>query len=139
TNLNFTPITSPSALPRSASMPTTVCPSGAMNSLGAYSASDATVIVPFFFTAAGTSAATLLFSPALTFEVVELFLLLPQPASAAAATTATATAAAPGRGIWIVIHIPPVNAKFGASENTPDAARALLGLELLADERLRER
>ena len=43
----FSPIADATAFARSASMPTTVLPSQAMNSFGAYVASAATVRVPF--------------------------------------------------------------------------------------------
>ena len=48
TTLALSPIADASAFARSASMPTTVLPSEAMNSFGAYVASAATVSVPFF-------------------------------------------------------------------------------------------
>ena len=51
------PITWPSAAARSASMPMTVLPSGAMNSLGGYVASDATMTVPLLLIDPGTSEA----------------------------------------------------------------------------------
>ena len=89
------PMTAPSAFIRSASIPTTVWPSDAMNSSGAYVASAATVSVPFDLIADGTSAATVASAPldpeleALLELVLDvpaepevdelLLLLLPQP------------------------------------------------------------
>src|SRR5215472_4699921 len=63
TMLTRSPITWPSAWARSASMPTTVWPSGPMNSFGAYVASAATVSVPFDLIDAGTWAAMELTAP----------------------------------------------------------------------------
>ena len=98
TNLTFRPICAPSALTRSTSMPITVCPSGPMNSFGAYVASAATVSVPFDLIAAGTSAAIDAFAPLVDAVVVELLLLLlvllllPHPASATMTSTGAAIA-----------------------------------------------
>src|ERR1700723_1164462 len=98
TNVVFSPITSPSAVTRSGSMPMIVFPSGARNSFGAYCASVATVSVPFDLIAAGTVAAIDAFTAVALLDVVlaavldedEELLLLPHPAS-----TTTTSAAAP--------------------------------------------
>src|SRR5579884_521289 len=58
TTFAFSPITAARALTRSGSIPTTVWPSEAMNSSGAYVASAATVSTPFDLMAAGTSFST---------------------------------------------------------------------------------
>ena len=96
----FRPITAASACIRSASMPMTVCPSGAMNSFGAYCASVATISVPLDLIAAGTCATTAGSAEVATTTAVvvvgvetvvllELLLLLPQPASASRASAGT--------------------------------------------------
>src|SRR5690348_4253330 len=95
----FRPIVFAMALMRSASIPITVWPSGAMNSFGAYCASLATFSVPFDLTLAGTVAAIagsvvtdigveVALGAVLDDEVV--LLLLPQPANASAASAGTA-------------------------------------------------
>ncbi len=112
TSFAFRPMTLASALPRSASIPTTVWPSGPMNSFGAYVASDATVSVPFDLVAAGTSLATAASAPPLEdvaagVEVEvdvaagaaledELLLLLLLPHAAMAATLSSDSAASAG-------------------------------------------
>src|SRR5690242_3198697 len=80
------PMTCAMALIRSASIPITVWPSGAMNSFGAYWASDAMRNVPLALIFAGTVAAIAGSVVAdteavLVFVVPVLLLLLPQPAS----------------------------------------------------------
>ncbi len=79
----------------SASIPMIVWPSEAMNSLGAYCASVATVSVPFDLIAAGTCAAIVAVGlrrrrgrRVVAVELV-LLLLLPQPASARTASAGT--------------------------------------------------
>src|SRR5581483_1524884 len=97
----LSPIRPAIAFSRSASIPTTVCPSGPMNSSGAYVASAATVSVPFDLNLAGTNAATAEFVPVdAGVDAVDdappdelLLLLLPHPATMA--TQSTAKAAAP--------------------------------------------
>ena len=86
-------------------MPMTVWPSGAMNSSGAYWASDATVSVPFDLIAAGTSLAIDVSTVGVAGAEadVELLLLLvelllPQPASA----TMTSTGAAIARTVFLI-------------------------------------
>src|SRR5437879_584928 len=93
TTFTLRPSTAATALTMSGSMPITVCPSGAMNSSGAYSASLATISVPLDLIFAGTCAAIAAFSLAalVVAAVEELFLLLPQPAIAAIASSATPT------------------------------------------------
>src|SRR5438093_5637382 len=92
TTFTFSPNTAAIALTISGSMPITVWPSGAMNSLGAYSASLATISVPLDLIFAGTCAAmagsALTAGVAAVVEEVVDFLLLPQPESAAKASTA---------------------------------------------------
>src|SRR6478672_3740224 len=98
--LTFNPISEAIVCIRSASIPITVWPSGAMNSFGAYCASVATARVPFDLIAAGTSfAIEVLIAGVVTgpaevvapLEVLEL-LELPQPASAATTSTGATTA-----------------------------------------------
>ena len=104
TRLAFSPMTAPSAFTRSASMPMTVWPSGAMNSFGAYCASVATFNVPLAFIAAGTCEETVglallvvVFTTVIAVELV-LLLLLPQPAS-----TRTVSAGIPIRATSLLI------------------------------------
>ena len=93
------PMTAPSAFSRSASIPITVCPFGAMNSLGAYCASVATFSVPLDFIAAGTCEATVALSAddgvltTVTEVELVLLLLLPQPANARIVSAGTPIAA----------------------------------------------
>src|ERR1700730_16108095 len=104
----FNPMVARSALMRSASMPITVWPSGATNSLGAYWASLATFSVPFDLIAAGTVAAIAeLTLVGATLDVLgvleeleelEELELLPQPAIAR-----TTSARTPKRAISFVI------------------------------------
>src|SRR5690348_14986667 len=91
------PMTPASAAMRSASIPITVWPSGATNSLGAYWASLAMFSVPFALILAGTVAAIAesvltcagLPLSAVVLELDVVLLLLPQPASARIASAGT--------------------------------------------------
>jgi hypothetical protein len=96
-------LTSPSAFIMSASIPMIVWPSEAMNSLGAYCASVATISLPFALIAAGTWAAIvasrLLGAVVVVVAVEPVPLpLLPQPAS-----TRTASAGIPTRATSLLI------------------------------------
>ncbi len=80
-------------------MPMTVWPSSAMNSFGAYVASEATISVPFDLIADGTVATIAAFAlfaaDVVAVVAVELeLLLLPQPARARTASTGTPILAA---------------------------------------------
>src|SRR5436190_8075179 len=117
TTFALSPSTAAIALTMSGSMPITVCPSGAMNSLGAYSASLATTNVPLALIAGGTCAAIV----ALTLGVggaagaVELvavvFLPPPHPASAARAKAA--------------LHVSATSLRIEVSSQTVGVARRI--------------
>src|SRR5712675_533029 len=105
TMLILRPSTCPRALAKSASQPITVWPSDAMNSLGAYVASAATVSVPFDLMAAGTSAAIELAGladgdcdavAAGVLLLLLLLLLLLQPVATSAVTASTTPTAPNG-------------------------------------------
>src|SRR5437868_2832277 len=98
TMVAFKPSTAAIALTMSGSMPITVCPSGAMNSFGAYCASVPTISVPLDLIAAGTCAAIDALAlgvgtvaAVLAVDDVDELLLLPQPAIASTASAGTPT------------------------------------------------
>ena len=106
TMLILRPSTCPRALANSGSQPITVWPSDAMNSLGAYVASAATVSVPFDLMAAGTSAAIELTGladgdcDAVAAGALLLLLLLQPVATSAVTASITPTATSGFRVLW---------------------------------------
>src|SRR5207245_2656077 len=99
TSLTFKPMTAASAFTRSGSIPITVWPSGAMNSLGAYCASVPTVRGPLALIVAGTCAAiaALTLAVGAVVGVLALDERLPRP-QAASSDAGSGRAPAPRAG-----------------------------------------